>query len=126
MTAVFTDEWFDGLVARSGALPEVPGATARISIGPNEKRTQVEPHHVVLVDGRVVAAGSGLLDDADLTVLLSSHDIDALWRGELDLPVAFMQGRAKVVGSTGVLLGLLPLLRSHEWAELLRSTAKSG
>jgi hypothetical protein len=126
VSAVLTDGWFKRLVEQGGALPQLPGATASISIGPNEKRAQIEPHHVVLVDGRVDAAGSGLLDDADLTVLLSSHDIDIFWRGELDLPVAFMQGRAKVVGSTSVLLGLLPLLRSDAWAQLLQSTAQSG
>jgi hypothetical protein len=126
MTSVLTNGWFSRLVERGRSLPELPGASARVSFGPSERRSSIEPHHVVIVDGRVDAAGTGLLEDGELTVLLSSDDVEALWRGQVDLPVAFMQGRAKVVGSTGVLLGLLPLLRSPAWSELLASCVDGG
>ena len=121
--SVLDEGWYARLVDAGSSLPSRPAASGRLAFGPTEKRSQVEPHHVVIIDGRVTEAGPGLLDDADLTFLLPAADFEALWQGELDLPVAFMQGRAKLTGSSAALMDLLPLLRQPEWSEALAQAA---
>lgn len=121
--SVLDDGWFERLVDAGAALPEIKGASGRLSFGTTEKRSEVEPHHVVIVDGRITEASDGLLDDTDLTVLLPAADLEALWRGDIDLVVAFMQGRAKLAGPSAVLMDLIPVLRGPEWSEALAQAA---
>ena len=67
-----------------------------------------------LEGGGVVQAVPGLLAELDATITLTYDDALALGTGELDPSVAFMQGRLKSSGDTGVVF------------ELLAATAASG
>jgi putative sterol carrier protein len=59
--------------------------------------------------GRLVEVAAGPGTDADATFSLSGPDARAVLAGDLDLSVAFMQGRLKVSGSMAVVLDLLAL-----------------
>ncbi|HZY28015.1 MAG TPA: SCP2 sterol-binding domain-containing protein [Jiangellaceae bacterium] len=70
-------------------------------------------------DGRLVdtalADGTESDPDAELTITTTYDDTLALASGDLDLSVAVMQGRAKVAGSMGALLAILPVTRSQDF-----------
>jgi hypothetical protein len=70
-------------------------------------------------DGRLVDATRAVGDapdpDAELTITTTYPDTLLLASGGLDLSVAVMQGRAKVAGSMGALLAILPATRSREF-----------
>ncbi len=107
------------LVPPGASLPEVPGATAVVGFAAAEARSEVPPHHLELVDGRLVAAGLGTHPEVTLSVVLAGADLCSWWAGEIPLDVAYMQGRAKVTGRTGVLLAVLEVWRSEAWAGLV-------
>ncbi len=123
MSAPTLDQaWLDRRVEHLGALPEVPGATARllhvVAGGPDGELRYVES----FVDGRLAEATLGA-GEADLE-LSYKHDIAvAVASGELDLVAGFMQGRVKMVGSSGTLMALLPALSSPEHAAAVSAVA---
>lgn len=79
--------------------------------------------YMILDHGRPVEMMLGDIDDADVTFTVSYDDAVAVVRGELDLSVAFMQGRMKVEGDMGVLLTLLPAAETAEGSALLARIA---
>ena len=112
--APLTQEWLDQRLEALGGLPEVPGATASllhvVAGGPDGEVRFAERY----VDGRLVEAALGPADDSDLE-LSYKHDVALLVAaGELHLVDGFMQGRVKLVGSSGRLMDLLPALASPE------------
>lgn len=115
-----SDEWVAALAEAAAALPPRPGATARVStvvVGGHAGAKAERGYRCEFVDGRLVTASPGAAaeDEADLHVTQPYDDALAALRGDAGLDVAFMRGRTKVVGRTGVLLSLLPVLRSPEW-----------
>lgn len=115
-----SEEWLQALIETTSSLPTRPGATARLSTvvvgGPAGTKTETA-YRCEFVDGRIVAAAPGAAADGDAELLVTQpyDDAVAALRGEADLDVAFMRGRTKVVGSTAVLMSLLPVLRSDQW-----------
>ena len=61
--------------------------------------------YVVGPDRHIVDAPG---DGGDLTILVAPDVWALLTAGDLDVSVAYMQGRIKVTGDTGALLDLLP------------------
>jgi len=122
VTTYLTDDWAAAAEAAFADLPSVPGATARlvhlIGGGP-AKETR---YHQVLTDGQVTELAMGDDPAADLSVAVAYKDVAAAADG-FDVPVGFMQGRAKVVGSTGLLMQLLPVLESPEYRAALATLA---
>lgn len=59
--------------------------------------------------GRLVDVAPGPGSDPDATLSLSASDAQGVLAGDLDLSVAFMQGRLKVSGAMAVVLDLLAL-----------------
>lgn len=109
-----SQEWLDARVQHLGALPVIEGASARllhvVSGTPDGEVRFSETY----VDGRLTEAALGPAVDADLE-LIYKHDVAVeLATGALDLVDGFMQGRVKMVGSTGQLMDLLPALQSPE------------
>jgi hypothetical protein len=78
-----------------------------------------------LLDGRLEAAAAGAAPDGDADLYVTQQWDDALatLRGDTTLDVGFMRGSTKVVGSTGLLMDLLPVLRSDEWRAALVDVA---
>lgn len=119
MPAYLSQAWLDRLLAATSALPERPGATARVQHvvagGPDGEVR----YALAVVDGRVTAATLG--DDPEATVVLTEQHADAVAvaRGELDANAAFMQGRVKVVGDMGAVMALMPLTHSDEYRAAL-------
>jgi hypothetical protein len=112
-------EWLALARELFGNVAPSAGATARIQ----RVVTGAPGGDVVLTltfeDGRLVDAsradGHEPAPDAELTITTTYADTLLLASGDLDLNVAVMQGRAKVAGSMGVLLAILPLTRSREF-----------
>jgi len=118
---LFSDEWVAAFGAATAGLPARPGASAVVSTvvtgGPAGRKAE-RPWHFELVDGRVVATAPGpAADDGDRLLVVTQpwDDAVAALRGDVPVDEAFMRGTTKVVGSVGVLLDLLPVLRSGEW-----------
>lgn len=112
--APLSQGWLDLRLEHLGSLPEVEGASARlhhvVSGGPDGDVRFSE----VYVDGRLIEASLVPGAEADLE-LIYKHDVATeLATGDLDLVDGFMQGRVKLVGSTGRLMDLLPALQSAE------------
>jgi predicted lipid carrier protein YhbT len=122
--AFLSDEWFELLRSLGAALPERPGATARVQHvvtgGPDG---EVRYLHTV-VDGRTTELAPGSDDGADVTFTNTYADAQALAKGDLHAPVLFMQGRTKMAGDMGKVLALMPVLRSEEHRALLADASK--
>jgi predicted lipid carrier protein YhbT len=107
VTEAFTQEWLDDLTRRVGATTIVAAAAARVGCvvtgGPDGETTWCWD----FADGRLSAARLGPVDGADLTVTATFDDARAVVDGSLDASVAFMQGRLKSTGDTGLLFELL-------------------
>lgn len=59
----------------------------------------------------------GAPDEPELVLTTTYDDAREMIDGTLDVNVAYMQGRLKTSGDTGVLLRLLPATRTPEFAE---------
>ena len=73
---------------------------------------------LVLDGGRIAETPPGAATDAELTMTLDYATAAEIAAGDLDPSVAFMQGRSKAAGDTGVLLQLLPLARTDAYRAL--------
>lgn len=123
MPTFLSQAWLD-LHASGGAdLPVRKGSTALLQMvvtgGPDGEVSYV----LSIEDGQVAAADLGTVDDADLTLTCSLADGMAIAKGTLDLNVAYMQGRAKLVGDVGALMAVLPVTQSSEYRALLAAVA---
>lgn len=125
MAKWLSEEWFAQAVRLAADQPLRPGASARMQFvltgGPQGKTT----YYWVVEDGRLVRAGPGELDDAEVTLTQTWEDAEAIHRGELDAAAAFMQGRTKVSGEMGRLLAVLAASSSPEhraWQKKLAAT----
>lgn len=121
-----SEPWVAALADAGSALPERPGASATVATtvvgGPGGKKAETS-YRVTFVDGRIVDAAAGADGTADLAVSRPWDDALADLRGETGLDTSFMRGRAKVASNLGVLLSLLPVLRSDEWRAACASLA---
>jgi len=115
MSVWLSEEWFSELTRIGAEQPEHPGASARVQFVVTGAKDGDIRYYWVVEDGRVVAAGLGTLEDAELTLTESWEDALATQRGELDPSAAFMQGRIKVSGNMAKLLSLLPVTSSAEY-----------
>lgn len=70
--------------------------------------------YMVFDKGRLAECSSGSVPSPDVTLTLTDLDAQAVLSGELDLAVAFMQGRMKVAGVMAPVLDLLVLARSTD------------
>ena len=103
MTAYLTDEWAAAALEAFQGLPPVPGASARlvhVITGGPAKETR---YRQVLVDGQVTEVAMGDDPDAELSVAVAHKDVAAAKDG-YDITTGFMQGKTKIVGSTGRLM----------------------
>jgi hypothetical protein len=118
VTKWLTAEWFEATMAMAGEEPVAPGVSARIqcqiSGGPDGEVTC----HRVYDDGHLVSRGLGAVKGSDVTLSVAWDDAVAMQRGDLDPNVAFMRGTMKVAGSMGVMLSLLPAVRTPEYRDL--------
>jgi hypothetical protein len=123
MVTFLSEEWAEQCRELFADLPARPGASARVAhviTGTPQGGVVVG---LVLEDGRVVSVATGRAadadDGADLKITTTYADARRLAAGDLDASVAVMQGRAKVAGDVGKLLGLLPLTRTSHYRSAL-------
>ena len=112
MAAFLSPEWLDELARTGGEHAPFPGVSGRVQVvvsGGPEKDVKFV---AVLDDGRVTDAARRVDADAELTLTFEYANAVAVQQGELDPSVAYMQGRMKAAGDTGMLLQLLPLTRT--------------
>jgi hypothetical protein len=98
----------------------VPDAVVTLVVtGGPEGRKAERSAQVVVRDGRVaeVTPGDAPEGEADLVITQPWDDVHAAIDGSVPLDEAFMRGTSKVVGSTGLLMDLLAVVRSDEWRE---------
>lgn len=132
MAAFLSQAWLDEVrrLASDGPRPDVssrvqwvvkggPGAPGAPTGGRRSAGGPETRFYLILDHGRPVEAMVGSVDDADITLSIGYDDAAAVVRGELDLSVAFMQGRLKADGDMGALLGVLPSAESAAGAGLL-------
>ena len=84
--------------------------TLVVTGGPEGRKAERSAQFVVR-DGTVAAAGAE--GEADLVITQPWDDV----MDSVPLDEAFMRGTSKVVGSTGLLMDLLPVLRSESWRD---------
>jgi hypothetical protein len=105
-------------------LPEVPGATARLQHVVGNGKVDDLAYTLAFVDGRVVEASVGRDDaKADCTFLETRDDATKIAAGELDLHVAFMQGRVKMAGDMGRLMAVLEATQGEPYRAALAEVA---
>lgn len=112
MATFLSPEWLDELARLGAEHAPFSGVSGRVQVvvgGGPEKDVKFV---VVLDDGRITGAERRVDADAELTLTFEYANAVAVQQGELDLSVAFMQGRMKTAGDTGLLLQLLPLTRT--------------
>ena len=112
-------EWLALARELFGNVAPRPGATARVQRVVTGAPGGDVVFTLAFEDGRLVDAAladTGVPDPAaELTITTTYDDTLAVASGDLDLSVAVMQGRAKVAGSMGALLAILPVTRSPDF-----------
>jgi putative sterol carrier protein len=104
-----TDEWLTAAVAEGSGIHGPPTLTASFVVEVSGGAEGDMVAHLVFDAGCLVGSGSGTVPSPDVTLTLTDADAQAVLSGELDLAVAFMQGRMKVAGAMAPLLDLLAL-----------------
>ena len=115
MPKYLTQEWLDAQQELAQEFPERPGATARMQYHVTGGPEGDVKYYWVVENGKLQEAKLGDDVDAEFTLTLSWDDSVRIQKGELDPNAAFMQGRMKVTGNMGKLMGLLPLTQSPEY-----------
>lgn len=119
MVAFLSQEWLDLQRSLATAVPDRPGATARVQVvvtgGPDGEVSYVQTFE----DGRLISCRLGRDDTAEVTLTQVWRDAVAIAAGELALEVAFMQGRVKVTGNMGALLAVQPVIQSPAYRAVL-------
>lgn len=124
MVQHLSPEWVALHEGLGAALPERPGASARLQHVVTGTPDGEVAWSLQLVDGQVAGVAVGRDDAAaDCTFLITHPDSVAIAKGELDLHAGFMQGRVKMSGASGPFLDVLPATESPEFAELLAAVA---
>ena len=125
MTADWLSEAWIGAAAAEGAGIAGPSTlngavVVEVTGGPEGDAVA----HVVFADGRLAASGPGAVPSPDVTLTLTDADARAVLSGDLDLAVAFMQGRMKVVGDMAPVLDLLALSATDDVRSLRDRVAR--
>ena len=118
MTAFLSAEWLE---ASRPFLDRVVDSTSldisvevKVTGGPAGDVT----FHSVIDDGLVEELGLGPGVDADVSLTVTYSDAAAILKGDLDVNVAYMQGRMKTAGDPGKLLEVLASTSSRQFSEL--------
>jgi len=114
-----TQEWLDLQVELGRALPKRPGVSARLQYKVTGTPSGDVSFHTVIEDGQIVRAAIGEEPDADVAHTVVYKDFLATAKGDVSASATFMQGKLKMVGSTGTLLTLMPMTQSDEYTTLL-------
>ena len=117
--AYLSQAWLDRQQELVGALPERPGATARVQHVVSGAPAGEVRYALVVTDGRLTSATLGDDPDAGVTLTQTYPDAVLIAQGSLDANAAFMQGRVKVVGDMGAVMALMPLTDSDEYRAAL-------
>jgi hypothetical protein len=86
-------------------------------------------YHWEYRDGKPGAGGVGLPADADLALTIARDDAWSVLTGEVEPSVAFMRGRLKSTGDTGLLLELLQSSTTRDyrvWRQRVESLTDGG
>jgi hypothetical protein len=121
---LLSPEWVELHRTALGRLPEVPGATARLQHVVTGAPGGEVAYTLAMVDGRVVETTVGRDDvAADCTFLETHDDAVRIAAGDLDLHVAFMQGRVKMSGDMGRLMAVLECTQGEPYRAGLAEVA---
>lgn len=125
MTArLLSEAWIEAAVAEGASIAGPPTLTGAVVVEVTGGPEGDAVAHVVLADGRLASSGPGAVPSPDVTLTLTEADARAVLSGELDLAVAFMQGRMKVVGDMAPVLDLLALFATDDARSLLARVAR--
>jgi len=114
MTSWLSTAWIDEAVSAASELvgsESLSGSIEVVVTGGAEGDVVV---HIEFAQGRLTGARLGAASPADVTLTLSDADARNVLSGDLDLNVAFMQGRLKVDGSMALVLDLLALAATDD------------
>jgi hypothetical protein len=128
-------DWVGAVGAATADLPARSGTTARVSFVVTGGPDGDVAWRLAVVDGRAVDAGR--LETADVDEATGAADAEgdpppvtvtlprvlaiAVARGEVELPAAFMQGRAKVAGDQAALVRILAWTATPEYRAAARA-----
>jgi hypothetical protein len=112
VSTFLSTEWLEELTRLGSEHAPFPGITGTLQVVVSGGPEKDVKFLVVLDDGRVDSAERRVDAAAELTLTFDYANAVAVQEGELDPSVAFMQGRMKTAGDTGLLLQLLPLTRT--------------
>ena len=127
MARFLAPDWFDEMAALGSQHAPFDGVSARVEIVVSGGPDGDVKGELVLDGGRVTEARAGAATGADLTMTFDYATAAEIQQGTLDPSVAFMQGRSKAAGDTGVLLQLLPLTRTdayRAWRDKVSATTE--
>ena len=125
MTSWLSTAWIDEAVSAASELvgsESLSGSIEVVVTGGAEGDVVV---HIEFAQGRLTGARLGAASPADVTLTLSDADARNVLSGDLDLNVAFMQGRLKVDGSMALVLDLLALAATDD-ARACRDQVAAG
>lgn len=125
VTEWLSPEWFDKAKAAAADVVCCPGLSGKIQSQVTGGPEGDASFYWVLEDGEIRDGAQGVIADPDLTLTLPREDAIAVWQGDLDPSVAFMQGRLKAAGSMGILLSLLPAWRTSSSQDLRQRMIKA-
>lgn len=119
MEKYLTQEWLDMQKRLAESQPERPGASATMQyvvVGGPDGEVR---YHWVLENGHLLESKLGDLDNPEITLTQAYADAVRVQKNELDATAAVMQGKVKITGDMGKLMGLMPITNSPEYKELM-------
>jgi hypothetical protein len=109
-----TEEWLTAAGVEGSGACGPPTLTGSVVVEVTGGADGDMVAHVAFDGGCLVGSGVGTVPSPDVTLTLTDTDARDVLSGQLDLAVAFMQGRMKVAGAMALLLDLLVLAVSDD------------
>ena len=109
-----TGEWLTAAVTEASGASGPPTLTASVVVEVTGGADGDVVVHGVFDVGCLVGSGAGTVPSPDVTLTLTDADARLILSGELELSVAFMQGRMKVAGAMAPLLDLLAMASTDD------------
>ena len=129
MAEWLSEEWLKEMAALADTRPPLAGASGTVSLAITAGRGRDVGYHWEYRDGVAGGGAAGVAADADLALTIARDDAWSVLTGEVEPSVAFMRGRLKATGDSGLLLELLESTTTggyRQWRERALELTEPG
>lgn len=126
MPKYLSDEWMAAARALADEhLPVQPGVSVKLGLHVTGAPAGDVRYFIEVTDGRITDQALGARKDLDVELQVGYEDSVRIQKGELEMSVAFMQGKVKLTPGADMakMMALLPLTVSADYSKLQQGLA---